>query len=255
MTEVRLRVRTVSEIVDAAFALYRRDASQYTLIMAIAVVPQLITQIVFRPGALQLGFASSMVALITSLVSLFTYTIGTAAIMKFGAAVYLGEKAELDATVRHVIPKFGTILWAGFLKGLLYFLGFLFFFVGEFYVAARWFGVTATIVLEDAGTVEAFSRSTALSSGRKGHILATLALVWVIYIVLTICILTVAAITKSQVISAIIANAFQVVTYPILGLTTMLLYYDCRIRSEGFDIEQMAASIGFEPGSATGTVR
>jgi hypothetical protein len=250
MTEVRLRARTVSEIVDAAFALYRRDASQYTLLMAIAVTPQLITQIVLRPNGAQLGFATYMIALISFLVSAFTYTIGTAAIMKFGAAVYLGEQADLDATVRRVIPKFGTILWAGFLKGLLYFLGFLFFFVGEFYVAARWFGVTAAIVLEDAGTGEAFSRSTELSSGRKRHILNTLLLIWIIYFLLTGCILFVTALTKSPVISMIAGTAFQVVAYPIFGLTVMLLYYDCRIRSEGFDIEQMAASIGLEPGSA-----
>jgi hypothetical protein len=252
MNEVRLRARTVSEIVDAAFALYRRDASQYTLLMAIAITPQLVTQIVLRPGGVTLGFSGAMIALASSLVSIFTYTVGTAAIMKFGAAVYLGDAAELDASVRSVIPKLWTILWAGFLKGLLYFLGFLFFFVGEFYVAARWFGVTAAIVLEDASTGEAFSRSTALSSGRKRHILNTLLLVWIIYILLTACILAVAAIAKSTVITLVLGTAFQVVAYPIVGLTSMLLYYDCRIRSEGFDIEQMAASIGFEPGSAQG---
>jgi len=251
MTEVRLRVRTVSEIVDAAFALYKRDASQYTLLMAIAVTPQLITQIVLSSGS-NLGFGTIMIGFTSFLVSMFTYTVGTAAITKFGAAVYLGEEAHLDATVRSVIPKVGRILWAGFLKGLLYFLGVLFFFVGWLYVAARWFAVTSAIVLEDSRTAAAFSRSTALSNGRKGHILITLMLVGIIYIALYIGVIIMAAIVKSQMITAILVAAFQIVAYPIVALTDMLLYYDCRIRSEGFDIEQMAASMGFEAGSAQG---
>ncbi len=252
MTEVRLRARTVSEIVDAAFALYRRDASQYTLLMAIAVTPQLITQIVLQTGGSGLGLATIVIGIISGLVSVFTYAIGTAAITKFGAAVYLGEEANLEATVRSVIPKVGRILWAGFLKGLLYFLGVLFFFFGWLYVAARWFAVTSTIVLEDSRTAVAFSRSTALSNGRKRHILITLLLVGIIYLALYIGVIITAAIVKNQMLTAILIAAFQIVAYPIVALTDMLLYYDCRIRSEGFDIEQMAASMGFEPGSAQG---
>jgi hypothetical protein len=249
MTEVRLRARTVSELVDAAFALYRRDSSQYMLLMAIAIIPQLVGQIVLRPGV-RPGFGGYMVAIILFLLSTFTYTIGTAAIIKFGSSVYLGEEEDLDATVRGVIPKVARILWAGFLKTLLYSAGFLFFFVGEFYVAARWFAITAAIVLEDATTGQAFSRSTALSSGRKRHILNTLLLVWIIYILLDGCMLVAATVIKSAVVTIVLTSAFQVVVYPVIALAYMLLYYDCRIRSEGFDIEQMAASMGFDQGPA-----
>jgi hypothetical protein len=61
-----------------------------------------------------------------------------------------------------------------------------------------------------------------------------------------------AAVMKSQLITVVLIAMFQIVAYPVVALTDMLLYYDCRIRSEGFDIEQMAASMGFEPGSAQG---
>lgn len=251
MTEVRLRARTVSELVDAAFALYRRDGGQYIMLMAFAIVPQLVANILLQPGA-GLDLGRTMIGLISLLVSAFTYTMGGAAIIKYGAAVYLGEAADLEATLRAVIPKVGRILWAGFLKGLLYFVGLLFFFVGEFYVAARFFAVTAAIVLEDASTTEAFARSTALSSGRKWHILNTLLLVWIIYALLSGCVLFAATLLKSQVLTLVLSAAYQVVAYPVFGLTTMLLYYDCRIRSEGFDIEQMAASLGLDPGSTSG---
>jgi len=252
MTEVRLRARTVSEIVDAAFALYRRDIGQYMLLMAIAITPQVITQIVLRQDG-SFGLTSAIVGIVSVLVSAFTYTVGTAAIIKYGAAVYLGEPADLDATVRSVIPKVGRILWAGFLKALLYFLGFLFFFVGWFYVLARYFAVTSAIILEDTRTGPAFARSSALSSGRKRHILNAILLVGIIYILLSACIAAIGVVLKSAVITLVLATAFQVVAYPIFGLTTMLLYYDCRIRSEGFDIEQMAAALGMDAGTAPAT--
>lgn len=251
MIEVRLRARTVSELVDAAFALYRRDSSQYILIMAIAAIPQLITGLLLRPGV-SLGLGASMFLIASSLASAFTYTMGAAAITRLGSAVYLGEEAEVDTALRSVIPKVMSILWAGLLKGLLYFIGVLFFFVGEFYVAARFFAVTSAIVLEDAHVGAAFSRSTALSLGRKGHILNTLLLVYVIYFLLAVCVGAAAAFTRSNVVVTIASTAFSIVAYPIVGLTTMLLYYDCRIRNEGFDIEQMAAAIGGDPGSAPG---
>jgi hypothetical protein len=251
MTEVRLRARSVSELVDAAFALYRRDSGQYIMVMAIAAIPQLVAGLFLRPGV-SFGLGSAMLLLISSLASAFTYTMGAAAITKLGSAVYLGEQSEMDAALRAVIPKVMSILWAGFLKAILYFIGTLFFLVGEFYVAARYFAVTSAIVLEDASASDAFSRSTVLSLGRKWHILNTLLLVYIIYFLLALCVGVVAAFSRSGVVVTIASTAFSIVAYPIVGLTTMLLYYDCRIRNEGFDIERMAAAMGGDSGSAPG---
>ena len=98
-------------------------------------------------------------------------------------------------------------------------------------------------MLEDADVFEAFSRSSELSDGRKRHILNTLLLVWIIFFILSICVTVVASLTGSTVIAIVLTTGFQIVAYPVLGLTGMVLYYDCRIRGEGFDIERMAASM------------
>ncbi|HEY2849174.1 MAG TPA: hypothetical protein VGI97_04800 [Gemmatimonadaceae bacterium] len=251
MSDIRLRTRTVSEIIDAAFALYRHDTGPYTVLMAFAITPQLIVNLLLQPNA-GFGLGTAFVTLISIIVSAFTYTMGGAAIMKFGAAVYLGEDADIETALKAVIPRVGRILWATFMKGLLYFIGFLFFFVGEFYVAARFFAVTAAIVLEDTSAIQAFSRSTALSNGRKRHVLNTLILAWIIYVLLYACVLFAATVFKSPLLTIVLSSAYLVVAYPIFGLTTMLLYYDCRIRNEGFDIERMAASLGIDPGPAPG---
>ncbi|MGH7653409.1 MAG: hypothetical protein ACREN6_01985, partial [Gemmatimonadaceae bacterium] len=120
------------------------------------------------------------------------------------------------------------------------------------YVAARYFGVTAAIVFEDARPAQAFGRSSELSMGHKRHVLNTLLLVWIIYVLLSGCIVFATNALKSPMLTLVVGSIYQIVAYPLFGLTTMLLYYDCRIRNEGFDIEQMAASLGLEPGSAPG---
>jgi hypothetical protein len=241
--ELRLRSRTVSELVDAAFALYRRDASQYILIMAIATIPQLVARLLIQPMNDSFSFTAIIFAIITAITSAFTYTVGTAAVVKLGSEVYLGERADLGDTVRSVIPKVWALLWAGFMKAILYGIGLLAFIVGMFYVAARFFAVGAAIVLEDKDVGEAFSRSSELSSGRKRHILNTMLLVGIIYFLLSGCLTLVATLAHSAVLLIVVTTAFQIVASPVIGLTDMLLYYDCRIRGEGFDIEHMTASM------------
>jgi hypothetical protein len=242
MDELRLRSRTVSEIVDAAFALYRRDLNQYILIMAVATMPQLVSRLLFRSDG-TLSFSTLIIGLITAVTSAFTYTVGAAAVMKLGSEVYLGEPADLGDTVRSVMPKVFALLWAGLMKAVLYFFGLLAFIVGAFYVAARFFAVGAVIVLEDKDVGEAFSRSSALSSGRKRHILNALLLVWIIYFLLSICVTLVAGIAQSTVLAIALSTVFTIVASPVIGLTEMILYYDCRIKGEGFDIERMTASM------------
>jgi hypothetical protein len=251
MSEVRLRVRTVSEIVDAAFALYRRDSGQYILIMAVASLPQVLIRLFLQGNPQSFGFTSVIFSLIGGLVSILTLTVASAAIMKFGSEVYLDERADLSEAVRAVIPKLGAILWAGFLMSILLFIGFLVFFLGEFYVIARFFAVTPAIVLEDAAVGEAFSRSSVLSDGRKRHILNTLLLVYIIYFLLAAAVGAFTLVTKSVVLGIIVSTGFSIIAYPILGLTALVLYYDCRIRGEGFDIERMSASLD-RPGAAPG---
>ncbi|HEV8410439.1 MAG TPA: hypothetical protein VGQ30_08015 [Gemmatimonadaceae bacterium] len=254
MSEVRLRARSVSEIVDAAFALYRRDAGQYMLIMAVAMVPRLIAQLIWQPEQTT-DFISHpeviMATLLLSVVSVISSLLGHAAIVKYGSDVYLGQPADAARTVRSMVPKIVPILWAGFLVGFLYFAGLLCFFIGVFYVAARYFALTTVIVLEDASVMDAFARSSALSAGRKRHILNTLLLVWIIYFLLSVCVGLVGSLMHSNVVTIMVATLFTIVGAPIIAITNMILYYDCRIRGEGFDIEHMAAAMDRAPAPAT----
>jgi hypothetical protein len=246
MTDLRLRARTVSELVDAAFALYRRHGPQYIVVSALAIAPLLVIQLVVPNGGRPVPGApisTSLITLAVTLVSWVTYSVMSAAVVKLGSQAYLGEEPDVAMTVRQVLPRVPAIMIAGLLKVPLFFIGLLCLLVGVLYVIARWFAVESVIVLEGKGPVEAFGRSTELSRGRKRHILNTLMLVGLIYFILSIGVSAFAVLFKSTVLALVISTAFTIVAFPVIGLTEMLLYYDMRIRGEGFDLEQMAGAL------------
>lgn len=244
MTDLRLRPRTVSELVDAAFALYRRNALQYIVVSSIAIAPLLVLQLAepdaVRPTSLNLNG----MFLVVQLASVLTYALMSAAVVKLGSKVYLGGEADVAAAVKEVLPRVPSLLLAGLLSLPLFALGFLVFIVGALYVAARFFAVSTVVVLEGKSAVAAFGRSSELSRGRKRHILNTLVLIFLIYLVLSMGVAAITAVTQSTVLQLVISTVYTIVAYPVFALAQMLLYYDARIRGEGFDLEQMASALG-----------
>jgi hypothetical protein len=246
MSDLRLRARSVSEIVDAAFQLYRRDAAQYVLVTAIAYAPWLVAQLLLlaaQGNAGTLSTTATGLAVILGIGSWVAFSVMSAVVIRFGSDAYLDERPDLASSVRRVLPRVPAIMGAAILLSLLLALGLLVFFVGVLYVLARYFAVFQAIVLENAGVGEAFARSSALSKGRKRHVLNTLLLVFLIYFVLLIAVQMIAAMFSSQVIAMVLQTLFTIVAYPLIGISQMLLYYDARIRAEGFDIEMMAGSL------------
>lgn len=251
MTDQALRARTVSELVDATFTLYRRDASSYIMVTAIASVPGLLTQLLLKSPSFGAGVGASLGAafgvFIGAIVSMITYALMTGVVMRVGSDVYLGGTADVASAVRAVLPKTGTLVAVAFGRSILFFLGALAMGVGLFYVAARWFAPEAVVVLEGKGFGPAFSRCSELSAGRKMHIFKALLLGYGIYFVMMIGVLAVAGVVGSETVVLFASTLFTVIAYPIIGLLTMLLYYDARIRGEGFDVEHLSRSLGGEP--------
>ena len=91
--------------------------------------------------------------------------------------------------------------------------------------------------------VVAFGRSATLSRGRKWHILGTSLLAFLIFIVVYIGVVIVASLIGNMVITTVLAVATSITAYPMFAITEMLLYYDARVRNEGYDIEMMTEAI------------
>jgi hypothetical protein len=270
MSDLRLRARSVTEIVDAAFQLYKRDALEYVLMAAIPYAPLILAQLIFLRGA-SFGTAAQITAsaagqIVVLIVSVLAYTLMSAVLSRFSSDVYLERPTGIALVIQSVsrlVPRligasvlFAFVLGIGALpvvigamlnNGLLIFLGIVIAFVWVFYSVARYFAIFQLIVLENRRIIEAFTRSSMLSKDRKGHILLTLFLIFLIFGMLSSAIGVIALIAGSVTLSVVLQTLYTVVAYPLVGITQMILYYDARIRAEGFDIEVMTGSLGAPP--------
>jgi hypothetical protein len=267
MSDLRLRARSVTEIVDAAFQLYKRDALEYVLVTGVAYAPLIVAQLVFLRGltfanAQMLTGISPVTSIALIIISVLAYSLMSAALSRFSSDVYLERPTALSQVIRDVLPLVPRLIGATIVFGLVLMLGFLAIMIGAmvgsvpmiflgvllsifwaFYAIARFFAVSQLIVLENLGIVAAFSRSGVLSQNRKGHILLTLFLVFLIFIMLSFAVTMVAQVVGSVAASVVLQTLYTVVAYPLIGITQMILYYDARIRAEGFDIEVMTGAL------------
>jgi hypothetical protein len=246
-TPLPLRPRSATEIVDAAFQLYRRDPLTYLLVAAVCYAPILVLQlVVLGPGTqveqqltrLTGGFVGIMILGYWVSISLMN-----AVIVRLSSEDYLGNRIEPAVAVRDALLKLPTVMFGLLFKYLLMMVGLLLFFVGVFYMLARYFAVTAGIVIEGRGVFGTLGRSAALSKGRKIHILVTSLLAFLIFIVLYFAVAIVAGMIGNMVIATVLTVVASIIAYPMFAITEMLLYYDARVRNEGYDIEMMAEAI------------
>lgn len=244
MSQIDLRARSTSEIVDAAFALYRRDAMQYTVIGAIAYSPVLILSVLTTGARAPTTLSDVWGAMPVLLVSFLVYAVVSAVIVRMGADVYLGERPDVARTLRDVLPRIPALLVSSVLNGFLLLIGLVFLIVPVFYMLAILFAVVPAVVLEKNGPFGALRRSVRLSKDRKGHILATLLLSYGLYFVLSLGISWMATQTGSTILVQVVSSLYNIFAYPVINLVVMVLYYDIRIRAEGFDLEHMAQAIG-----------
>ena len=244
MSDTALRIRSASEIVDAAFKLYARNLGQYILVTGVAYSPSLIGTLLFRPDQTD-SVGSAIGYLVTALISIIAMVLMTGTVTALGSRAYLGEPLDVAASARQAVRRVPALLLSGFLTIFLWILGFLCF----VYVASRFFATTAVIVLENKGAVASFGRSSQLTKGRMWHVLGTLLLVYAIYLFGSFAVSAVSIATGSFLVLTLVSTLYTIVAFPIVALASMVLYYDMRIRAEGFDLERLAQDLG-EPSQA-----
>ena len=131
------------------------------------------------------------------------------------------------------------------LFGLLFVLAMLVSVPLAIFLFARYFAVPATVVLEGLGVVAGLRRSNTLSKGMKGKILGALGLPMLMFLVIQTVLVAVAQLLPGPAFLAFLVQQIPaIIVSPILAVISTLLYYDARIRKEGFDIEVMAAELG-----------
>jgi hypothetical protein len=243
MPPLALRPRSPSEIVDAAFQILRAHYPQFVMCSAIAYLPWLVVQLLFASDPAQLARVTPGVSVVLGFGIWLVFALMSAVLVVCASQAYLGDPVDVGAAVRKALPRMPLVLLGAMLRFVAMFIGLFAFFIGALYVAARWFAVTPVLVLEGQSLGRAFSRSSALSKGRKRHVINTIGLATLIYWVLALGVQVAAMFVGNLVVQAVVTAVFTILVYPVVAITEALLYFDTRIKHEGLDIELMAGAL------------
>jgi len=244
MNDLDLRPRSSTEIVDAAFQLFRRNPMQLILAAALVYVPWLVIRLVFDLGISEpVPGPSKALAMLAGSMVVYAIVGGVASVL--ASDIYLGRAADLAAAFRLTATRFVTLAVSGLIRAVLITVGAVFFLIPGLYALGRFFAVTQAVMLENKGLGGALSRSSTLSVDLKRHIVNTILLIALVSLAISFGFGLLSSIFQSKVITQVVATAASVVLYPLFGLTETLLYYDARIRKEGFDVEYLARADSF----------
>jgi len=258
-----LRPRGIGEILDGAVTLYRARFARLILAAAVVVVPvQILSTLVllsaqpnsFSPNlagsatpqfdnqsaALQLG-ALAIVLLVSVVSTAFVVALSTRVV----ADAYTDRGEAMGEAVRLVGRRFLAVIGASIIVALCEIAGIFLCGVG-YLIALAFFAVTVpVIILEGTSVFTALGRSTTLTRSHLFRVLGLLLMSQLLTSVLTFSFAIAVNIWLNHGASATAAivtqglgnTVAQCLTTPFAATAVVVMYFDLRIRNEGFDVQ------------------
>jgi hypothetical protein len=247
MTELALRPRSATELVDATFQVFRRAPVQFIVAAALVYVPWLVVQLTFNLEITGDRIPGMDVLVANLAAGVVVYVLLGAVITLIARDVYFDRPPDVAQAFRTVGRRILPLLAVSLCVLVMLFIGLILLVAPALYPLARFFAARQAVLLEHAGFGTALSRASALSAGLKWHILGTLLLAGVLTFAVSFGVSLVANLVPSHVVMRTIATIAAVCVQPFFAIAETLLYYDLRIRKEAFDIEYLAGNGAVAP--------
>jgi len=241
-----LRPLSAGEVLDVGFGLYR---ARFFPLVVVAVVTRAIPDVI---GVYLQSAGAPLdhpwIFLVQLVLGVVLGGLGIAASTYIVSSAYLGEEMTPEAAFRLASHQLGRIVVLGFMIGVVVLAGLLLLIVPG---VIFWTGLALSmpaLVLERLPTASAaMSRSWDLTRGHRGKIFAVMLVAVLLFAVPTIVVGVVGGILAalgvvSPIVIHILAALLGLFVYPFLYVVGTILYYDLRVRKEGFDLELLAAA-------------
>jgi hypothetical protein len=277
----RLRPLGVGEILDAAIKLYVAHAKTLMKVVLVIAVPVevislLITVLTTESVDVTAGFTTvdegsgvkygdegvyigGQAAVI--LLGFLVVLLATAGCFKAVADAYLGGQASARASLAFAAQRAGAVVWLTALSIVLLALAFLALIVPGIWLGVAWSVALPVLLFEGLGGMAALRRSFALVQGRwwptagtlgLGFILAALVATILQGAVIGLVLLAVDSKSFGALLLLSVASVLgQVITTPFQAALLTILYFDLRVRKEGFDLAVLADRMGVPSAPAT----
>ena len=252
MAQLQLRPFSVGEILDAAFTIYKSRFKQLITITAAVVVPLGIVQALFIASILSNPEEASIESLgsfgLVAIVGGVVTQVATAALTLAVAGAYLNDNSTWQSVLGSAFARTLTIVGASLLFFLAVTIGFFGLIVGAIIVGAGLGVFMPALMVERIGATASLSRSWSLTSGHRARVFGS----WLVASIITAIVSGISGIVLglgfSTDTSAVLANQLlgivgSVLTTPFMAAVVVVIYFDLRVRKEGFDLEMLANQI------------
>jgi hypothetical protein len=263
----RLRAMRVGELLDTSIKLYRENWKLFMGIVAFVFVPiQFVESFLTREVAVspfsssdrlptdsQLNSGLLITAIFGLVIFLFVLPFLTAAIARATSEVYLGSSPTVGDIYRFALSMTPAVLWATFLVFMTTVLGLVAFLIPGFIFFVRFSFTPSIVAIEGRRGTRAMRRSWELSKGFFWKIFGTVFLAGIMtglvggILQIPLSVAGAAIGPSGWILNAIGGSAASIVTRPFAGIVIVLVYFDMRIRKEGFDLALMAQEIAGPP--------
>jgi hypothetical protein len=242
-----LRPLSLGEVLDVSFGLYR---SLFEPLVVVAVICQAIPMALgVYLGVSGEMFVNILLSMLYGALAVVLGSIGVAASTFIVSDAYLGRETSATVALQRATTLLGRLIVISILTSILVGLGFLLLIVPGVILLSGLLLSTVVAVLEaPPSATAAMGRSWDLTRGFRGKVFLAMVVAFLLLGVPSIAIGGAGAIfgdsdgTVSLLI-LVLEAVLQIFIYPFVYVVMTVLYYDLRVRKEGFDLELLASSL------------
>ena len=257
-----LRPLSTSELLDRTFHLYKNN---FLVFLGITAIPQLVVL------ALRLWYFSTLTgalnprfsgfAVLINIASYVAIEISAAATVIAVSSIHLDRRIGVGSAFAGAKSSLLRVLLITLAVSIAAGIGLILLIVPGVYLWLMWSLAIPVTVLEGGGLNVSATRSKYLTQGSRGRIfvivLLIIVLVWVVSVIFQLPLMGIFVVALKGRVPAPGAGVFaasSIGTFlstslvgPLLTIALTLVYYDQRVRKEGFDLQLMMAAL--QPGS------
>jgi hypothetical protein len=182
------------------------------------------------------------------LLALFAGVFATAACFRAISEAYLGRSPDWRESYRFAVPRILSLLWVIILTALGVALGFVLLIVPGLLLYVWWSVAAPVLLAEGVRGRRALGRSRQLVRGRWWPVFGVIVVGVILAGVITAGLAAVSNLLvsgESDSAGRIVADGVaglvsSAITTPLTAAFTVVLYFDLRVRKEGFDLELLA---------------
>ena len=248
---------TIGALLDRAFRLYADNFALLLGITAVAYVPLYSLMLLISSSISgDMGFGAGQLWAIVSQVLFIIFWASIALPISVGAATYaiseryMGHEVTASHALTRALKQIWTMSVAQVSAGLRITIGFILLIVPGILWSLSYMLIVPAIMVEGLKAGPSLKRSWDLVKGHRGKVFAVMLVINLLVILTSLGIGNLAKMflhldsSGGNIFGNAIDNLVSVLLTPLGIVADILLYYDLRIRKEGFDLEMLSRSFG-----------